>query len=87
MAGNRGGDQQQQRERVGRVGDLHPDPDIDTRGGNKDYQADDEAQNLLVRPWREMAAGDRVKHGKADGRDDGDDENERPVDLEQLVGD
>ena len=87
MADDRRRDQQEQGHGIGRIGQIHPDADVDTGHGHQKDQADDEAHDLLVGPGREMAAGHRIEHRKADAGDHRDQQHQAPIDLEQLLAD
>ena len=86
MARHVNSDEKQNGNGVGRIGKTHPHPDIDERHRYQNHKTDDEPENLLARPRREVRARHRVKHRKTDARDEPNDQDKRPIDLEQLVG-
>src|SRR5581483_4302625 len=56
------------------------------RDGEEDGKPEAEAHHLPARPRLERAACDRVERGDAEGDDGRDEQEERPVDEDQLFG-
>ncbi len=78
--------QHRERGAVKRIGETHPEPEIDHRNRNHDADTDAETRRLPEGPGRKAAFRDRVEHREADGRDQGKKQQERPVELDELFG-
>ena len=78
------GDEEEERDGVGEGRHQPPEADVDHADDDHAGDADREADHLGLRPRLEGAVGDRVEHEEAGAGDRGEEDDERPVDREEL---
>ena len=84
-ADDRNQDEQEEDGKVERIGEAQPPAEVRDGDGEQKRKPKAVAHDVPARPGLERAAGDRIERGHADQGDGGDQQQERPVDEEQLL--